>query len=156
MTYPPSIPSSSQSTSYQSQSFPSFPMTYPPPSSSNAFHPFPTPYYPHVQPSSFQVYVSNTFAEIQLQLDALDKRLSEIECRKGDMEELENRVSVPSVAGIGRDKMATIGMILSNKTIGWKAALQKILTTVFGATTLAQSCAVGNTTSCFIHEMAMK
>ena len=82
-----------------------------------------------------------------MQLDALDKRLSEIECRKGDMEELENRVSVPSVAGIGRDKMATIGMILSNKTIGWKAALRKILTTVFGATTLAQSCAVGKKNS---------
>ena len=63
------------------------------------------------------------------------------------MEELESRVFVPSAAGIGRDKMATIGMILSNKTIGWKAALRKILITVFGATTPAQSCAAGKKNS---------
>ena len=63
------------------------------------------------------------------------------------MEELENRTLVSSAARIGRDQMATIGMILLNKTFGWKAALQKILITVFGATTLAQSCAVGKNNS---------
>ena len=77
-----------------------------------------------------------------MQLDSLDKYLSEVECRKGNVEELENRTLVLSAARIGRDQMATIGMILLNKTIGWKAALRKILITVFGTTTLAQSCAV--------------
>ena len=51
------------------------------------------------------------------------KRLSEVECRKGNVEELGNRVLVPSAAGIGRDKMAATGMILLNKTIGWKVTL---------------------------------
>ena len=82
-----------------------------------------------------------------MQLDSLDKRLSELECRKGNAEELGNNALVPSAAGIGKDKMAAIGMILSNKTISWKAALRKILVTVFGATTLAQSCAVGKKNS---------
>lgn len=77
-----------------------------------------------------------------MQLDSLDKHSSEAECKKGNVEELEKRALVPSAAGIGRDKMATIRMILLNKTIGWKAALRKILIPVFGATRLAQSCAV--------------
>ena len=156
MTYPPpssSIPPLSQSTS---QSFSSFPMTYPPPSSwipplsqstshqSQSFSSFPMTY---PLPSSFEVYVSNTFTEIQTQLDSLDKRLSKLECKKGNAEELGNNALVPSAAGIGKDKMAAISMILSNKTISWKAALRKILVTVFGATTLAQSCAVGKKNS---------
>lgn len=43
--------------------------------------------------------------------------------------------------GITKEKMSAINMILSNKTIGWKAALRKILVVVFGIDTLSQSCA---------------
>ena len=48
-----------------------------------------------------------------------------------------------SIPGISMDKISTINMILSNKVIGWKAALRKILVIVFGVDTLSQSCARG-------------
>lgn len=85
----------------------------------------------------------STFADIQMELQSVNKRISELESGKGKEENLGNSSHIPSAAGIGKEKMAAIGMILSNKTISWKAALRKILVAVFGTATLAQSCAVG-------------
>ena len=46
-------------------------------------------------------------------------------------------------SGISTEKMTAINMILSDRIIGWKAALRKILTIVLGVTELSQSCAKG-------------
>ena len=45
--------------------------------------------------------------------------------------------------GISGEKMVAINMILSDRIIGWKAALCKILMIVLGIDELSQSCAKG-------------
>jgi len=124
-------------------------MTYYPPYDNSRNPSFPTTNYPlssdfmprdppSAAHSPFEASY-NTLSDMERRLASLEKRMAELE---GATAEHSEHTSIPP-AGISKEKMATINMIISNKSIGWKAALRKILVAVFGVGTLAQSCAVG-------------
>ena len=71
-------------------------------------------------------------------LSSLEEQVAILE---GSSDATYNDDSPSAPAGISTEKMTAINMILSDKIIGWKAALRKILVIVLGMTELLQPCA---------------
>lgn len=92
----------------------------------------------------FANYVESRLNKIEHQLAILAERITQAE---GSTVAAQTPTNSSSIPGISREKMTTINTILSNKVMGWKAALRKILVAVFGVNTLSQSCAKGKKNS---------
>ena len=136
------------STSYSPSSFTGY--LHPPPSTS-----YPPSGYNHQPYASSTIYPLSSTTSYNLhsdsniwgRLDTMEKQLSALEDRVTLLEESEGPIpteeTTSRIPGITREKMMAVNIILSNKTIGWKAALRKILVGVFGVNKLSQSCAKG-------------
>ena len=117
---------------YRPTSTPSYP-----PFSFTGYNYYP-PLYP---PSSITTYSNHRLDTIKRKLSSLEERIALLE---GSSATSSDETTFNSdVPGITREKMAAINIILSNKALGWKAALRKILVAVLGVNELSQSCARG-------------
>ena len=87
----------------------------------------------------FANYIQDRLDKVEKQLSFLKGKVSQLEGSAGTIP-TEPSMSIP---GIIREKMRAVNLILSNKTLGWKAALRMMLVAVIGVEELAQSCAKG-------------
>ena len=78
--------------------------------------------------------------EIDDRVKAIEDRLVELGPTLADNgEELDDL----GILMLTREQKITIRMICNNSSIGWKPALRRIMTIVYGQEVLAASCAVG-------------
>ena len=130
---------------------PSFTGYHPPYASPTIYPPSPLNDYLYppsstIYPSSdlqFKNYVESRLNKIEHQLTLLEERITQAE---GSTVTVQTTTSSSSIPGISMEKLSAINMILTNKVMGWKAALRKILVVVFGVDTLSQFCAKGKKT----------
>ena len=87
-------------------------------------------------PPEFDLY--SKINDILSDIDDIKHRLSQLESSKDQLQNEEE-----SFPGIPPEKTTAIRLILNNKTLGWRAALRKVLVVVFGINVLANSCAMG-------------
>ena len=99
---------------------------------------------PPIFPQSLEYYPrapwTNPEFEIKVEreIDDIKKRLDELESSRRDAGDEDQGFS-----GIPPEKTGAIRVVLNNKSLGWRAALRKVLTVVFSLDVLAKSCAVG-------------
>ena len=109
--------------------------TYYPSTSYNPLHRWETEYWKtDCWETRFQL--KQQFTEIRYKPKEFNQRLMKLE-------ECYAPESTEEYPGIPTEKTGTVRMILLNKSMGWKAALRKILIAVFGVETLSRLCAVG-------------
>ena len=87
----------------------------------------------------------STIEDIQRELKELSDRIKTLE--DNYMQSPSTNSVTAAQATLNENKSAVINMILQDKAGGWRIALQKLLTVMFGASTLALSCAVGRKNS---------
>ena len=76
--------------------------------------------------------------KVECEIGDIKKCLDELESSRRDAGDEDQ-----SFSGISPEKTGAIRVVLNNKSLGWRAALRKVLTVVFSLDMLAKSCAVG-------------
>ena len=102
----------------------------------------------------FANYIHGKLDNVEKQLTLLEERITHLEGSATTASTISTEETL-SMPGITNEKMTAVNLILSNKTIGWKAALRKILVAVVGVEELSKSCAKGKKmprTSVSIHK----
>ena len=86
------------------------------------------------------------------EMEPLEERVRQLEGEStpGSFNDEDNSTLPPALHSLTREQKLTINMVLSRKS-NWTVSMRKILLVVFDQTTLAESCAVGRTTSHHSH-----
>ena len=91
-----------------------------------------------VNHSFFDLY--NKIKEIDERVKTIEDRLAELGSASANNQEEDDELRMLMLT---REQKITIKMICSNSSIGWKPALRRIMSIVYGQEVLAASCAVG-------------
>lgn len=122
---------------------------YHPPVITNPYHPPVTSLLPTADqtlldlPDDILIDALRSFNQPRTVLQNLEREIQEIKLR---LSNLENNLFPNGVANEEKDdelESAAVQLILSDKRMGWKAALRKLLILTFGVETLGRSCAIG-------------